>query len=136
MIAPATMTVPRIVFVSFLPWATVFQSANSFISPIPFVASTLKPRSALFMSNGLGDHEEAYDVKVAITRRDSIAAAFTAAVLTPAMAFAAEEQEGRLIRFDVANLDGVEGNTGSFTIRTHPSWAPEGVRRFEVRVIV
>jgi len=28
-------------------------------------------------------------------------------------------------------LDGVEGNTGSFTIRTKPSWAPKGVERFE-----
>jgi hypothetical protein len=41
--------------------------------------------------------------------------------------------EGRLIEFEVANLDGVEGETGKFVIQTRPSWAPIGAKRFEVR---
>jgi len=39
--------------------------------------------------------------------------------------------EGRLIEFEVANLDGVEGQTGKFVIQTRPSWAPIGAKRFE-----
>uniref|UniRef100_A0A7R9VVS6 peptidylprolyl isomerase n=1 Tax=Pseudictyota dubia TaxID=2749911 RepID=A0A7R9VVS6_9STRA len=42
-----------------------------------------------------------------------------------------EENEGRLIKFYVDNLDGVEGNAGEFVIMTRPSWAPIGVQRFE-----
>jgi len=41
------------------------------------------------------------------------------------------DDEGRLIKFFVDNLDGVEGNTGEFVVRTRPSWAPIGVQRFE-----
>ena len=73
-----------------------------------------------------------------VSRRDSIAAALfsTAAILispVSSTAVAEEQVEGRLIQFDVANLDGVEGNTGSFTIQLHPSWALRGSERFEVR---
>lgn len=39
-------------------------------------------------------------------------------------------EEGRLIEFRVSNLDG-DPSTGSFKIRTRPSWAPLGVARFE-----
>lgn len=38
--------------------------------------------------------------------------------------------EGRLIEFEISNLDG--GTSGTFTVRTRPSWAPIGVERFEV----
>lgn len=41
-----------------------------------------------------------------------------------------EEPPGRLIEFEIGNLDGITGNTGSFTIRTEPEWAPRGVERF------
>jgi hypothetical protein len=73
-----------------------------------------------------------------VSRRDTLASAIS---LIPAtaivsssgstVAVAEDNNEGRLIQFDVANLDGIEGNTGSFTIKTHPSWAPRGVQRFE-----
>lgn len=51
--------------------------------------------------------------------------------LLPNEAIADEGEEGKLIEFQVSNLDGVEGNTGTFVIRTKPSWAPKGVQRFE-----
>jgi len=42
-----------------------------------------------------------------------------------------EEEEGHLITFYVSNLAGSPGSEGTFTIRTRPSWAPNGVQRFE-----
>mmetsp|Transcript_3159 Transcript_3159/g.4204 ORF Transcript_3159/g.4204 Transcript_3159/m.4204 type:complete len:260 (+) Transcript_3159:46-825(+) len=41
------------------------------------------------------------------------------------------QEEGRLIEFQVENLGGEVGNTGRFVMRTHPTWAPNGVKRFE-----
>jgi len=73
-----------------------------------------------------------------VSRRDTLASAISLIPATGIMssfsstvAVADDDNEGRLIQFDVANLDGIEGNTGSFTIKTHPSWAPRGVQRFE-----
>jgi len=43
-----------------------------------------------------------------------------------------KEEEGRIIQFYVSNLDSSSPETeGSFTIRTRPSWSPDGARRFE-----
>lgn len=67
-----------------------------------------------------------------VSRRMAVAAltvtAVTGSSLFPAIAV---EEEGRLIEFQVANLDGEEGKTGRIVIRTKPSWAPIGVARFE-----
>lgn len=40
-------------------------------------------------------------------------------------------EEGRLIEFEISNLDGEMGKTGTFTVKTHPEWAPIGVKHFE-----
>uniref|UniRef100_A0A6U4F362 peptidylprolyl isomerase n=1 Tax=Minutocellus polymorphus TaxID=265543 RepID=A0A6U4F362_9STRA len=67
-----------------------------------------------------------------LSRRDAgsriamLASAF-ATTFTSTDAFA--EEEGRLIKFEVENLDGT--GSGSFTLRTRPDWAPNGVQRFE-----
>ena len=43
----------------------------------------------------------------------------------------AEEEEGsKMIEFEVANLGGEEGKTGTFVVQTRPSWAPKGAARF------
>jgi hypothetical protein len=39
---------------------------------------------------------------------------------------------GRDITFEVTNLDGEEGSTGKFVVRTKPEWSPLGVEQFHV----
>jgi len=39
------------------------------------------------------------------------------------------DTEGRIIRFYTSNIEGV--NRGSFTILTHPEWAPIGMKHFD-----
>lgn len=53
---------------------------------------------------------------------------------TDAGAVAADDGGGepgsRLISFELGNLNGKEGESGTVTIRTMPSWAPIGVEQF------
>lgn len=44
-----------------------------------------------------------------------------------------EAVNGRIVTFQVNNLGGEEGKTGTFKIQMAPTWAPRGVARFEVR---
>lgn len=39
---------------------------------------------------------------------------------------------GRIVELTVANLEGIEGNTGTIKIQLRPEWAPRGAKRFEV----
>jgi cyclophilin family peptidyl-prolyl cis-trans isomerase len=59
--------------------------------------------------------------------------AFTGAAVSsvPSLPVLAEEAGGSIIEFEVSNLDGVEGKTGTFKIQMYPEWAPKGVERFE-----
>jgi hypothetical protein len=43
------------------------------------------------------------------------------------------ELTGRIVTFEVANLNGEAGQKGTFKIQLAPEWAPKGVKRFEVR---
>jgi hypothetical protein len=40
---------------------------------------------------------------------------------------------GRIVSFQVQNLNGIDGKTGNIKIQLAPAWAPRGVARFEVR---
>lgn len=45
----------------------------------------------------------------------------------------AEDLEpGKIVTFQVDNLNGEPGSTGVFKVQLQPSWAPRGVERFEV----
>ena len=41
---------------------------------------------------------------------------------------------GRTVQLEIANLEGVAGNTGIVKIKLQPEWAPRGVKRFEVSI--
>ena len=41
--------------------------------------------------------------------------------------------KGRIVEFQVNNLDGEAGKTGTFKLQLIPEWSPRGVARFEVR---
>ena len=50
----------------------------------------------------------------------------------PANADEIVQTDGRVVELQIANLDGVEGNTGVVKIELKKDWAPRGVKRFEV----
>ena len=101
------------------------------ISAATVIGDRQAQQSALNM-NALFSDDDQTDNDDTLSRRDvgsriaMLASAF-ATTFTSTDAFA--EEEGRLIKFEVENLDG--GGSGSFTVRLHHEWAPFGVQRFE-----
>ena len=57
-----------------------------------------------------------------------VALTTAATVVPPAQA---EDGAGKIVEMTIANLDGVEGSTGTIKIQLEPNWAPIGVKRFE-----
>lgn len=51
---------------------------------------------------------------------------------SPATAAVDDAVNGRIVSFQVQNLNGVDGETANFKIQLAPTWAPRGVARFEV----
>ena len=98
-------------------------SAATVISDRQAQQSTL---NALFSDDDQTDNDDTLSRRDVGSRIAMLASAF-ATTFTSTDAFA--EEEGRLIKFEVENLDG--GGSGSFTVRTRPDWAPKGVQRFE-----
>ncbi|KAL7501992.1 hypothetical protein ACHAWX_000424 [Stephanocyclus meneghinianus] len=91
-------------------------------------------RGPLFANNE--DHETPNNHVPFSSRRHaalqiSAAAAAVLAGSYPSGAIAQDADTGKLIEFTVNNLDGNEGSTGTFVVKTHPEWAPSGVERFE-----
>jgi hypothetical protein len=116
----------------------LLQLSNALV--VPNHNNMVKPTSTTCFTARTNPGEElessSHILEAKVSRRDTLAAALSTAAIfssvTSSSKVAVADDEGRLIQFDVANLDGVEGNTGSFTIQTHPSWAPRGAQRFEV----
>lgn len=53
---------------------------------------------------------------------------------SPATASVDDAVNGRIVSFQIQNLNGIEGQTGNIKIQLAPTWAPRGVARFEVRL--
>jgi peptidyl-prolyl cis-trans isomerase A (cyclophilin A) len=107
-------------------------------------ASTIHATKVASLSTPLfsatDDNVNKVDEANTISRRDltnkAIASTLTISSvlgLTSSSIANAEDTEdgGRLIEFLVENLEGEEGKTGRFVVKTHPTWAPNGVQRFE-----
>ena len=45
---------------------------------------------------------------------------------------ASPSKDGKIVEMTIANVDGVEGNTGKIKIQLRPEWAPRGAQRFQV----
>ncbi|KAK1738216.1 peptidyl-prolyl cis-trans isomerase, cyclophilin type [Skeletonema marinoi] len=80
--------------------------------------------SGLFASTGETDGS--------ISRREALQVASAAAVLATSTVVNADDEGagGKLVEFTVNNLDGEEGKTGTFVVKTRPDWAPIGEERF------
>lgn len=50
---------------------------------------------------------------------------------SPAIAAVDDAVNGRIVSFQVQNLNGIDGKTGNIKIQLAPAWAPRGVARFE-----
>ena len=78
------------------------------------------------------DHLDGESRRSAAAKIVSAAAATTASLLLPEIGNAEDVTGGgKLIEFMVENLDGEDGKTGRFVIKTRPDWAPKGAARFE-----
>lgn len=107
------------------------QATHAFSGVPSFQARRMSVNTPLCASINSADND-------AISRRDAtiklVATAVVASGPLSSTKVNAEDENnngGRLIEFTVNNLDGEEGKTGSFTIQTHPEWAPIGAERFE-----
>ena len=67
-----------------------------------------------------------------IKRAAVVGLAFKTASTVP-RAVVAEDAAGRIITFNVNNLNGEAGKTGTYKIQLVNEWAPRGAARFEVR---
>jgi len=116
--------------------ASAFSGVPSFHSSVGIHSSAARSASQTPLFASTSDDADAND---ALSRRDAtIKIATTTAAMagvtslsSPSNANAEEEGSGKLLEFTVNNLDGEEGKTGSFVVRTRPDWAPIGAERFE-----
>jgi hypothetical protein len=126
----------RLVASSLLIASCCLAGSEAFLSPRGIAATAAGVRQHTCEQSTLNagfSGDDQTDADDTLSRRDAgsriamLASAF-ATTFTSTDAFA--EEEGRLIKFEVKNLDG-GSSTGTFTVRTRPDWAPKGVERFE-----
>ena len=87
------------------------------------------PRKHLTSSRLYGNKQADEISRQGALQTATAAAAFMATSTLPVNA---DDGGGKLIEFTVNNLDGKEGETGVFVVKTRPEWAPIRGERFEV----
>ena len=99
---------------------------HSLVTPVAALPNNDLESSSSSSSN-LNDIDDVSTQNTIITRRNALAASASIVGLTSASSSvrAEGEEEGRLIEFNVENLE--DGGSGKIVIRTKPSWAPNGV---------
>lgn len=111
--------------------ASAFSGAPSLRPALGVHSTTTTVRGAPPLFASADDRAERLSRREAAAKIAATAAVATGATsLSPSIANA-EGEGGRLIEFTVNNLDGEEGKTGTFLVRTRPDWAPIGAERFE-----
>jgi len=116
--------------------ASAFSGVPSFHPAVGAHSSAARSASQTPLFASTSDDADANDT---LSRRDATfkiatttaAMAGVTSLFSPSNAYAEEEGGGKLLEFTVNNLDGEEGKTGSFVVRTRPDWAPIGAERFE-----
>mmetsp|Transcript_120938 Transcript_120938/g.170154 ORF Transcript_120938/g.170154 Transcript_120938/m.170154 type:complete len:276 (+) Transcript_120938:153-980(+) len=119
--------------ISMAVWlAALLVQTNAFTTPFAPFTSTSAPTTPERSTTAL---EAASRRGVLGKIRGALVGAATLAVFRqgPSIALADDSAPttGRIVELQVANLDGVEGKTGTVKIQLRPEWAPRGVQRFE-----
>lgn len=109
-----------------------------------FVVPSSQPSQAIKIIASAHHHPESGTELAAFSRRrevfsnlrKAVFAGGVASIFRKEPAFAEETSAaastGRIVTFEIGNVDGDEGKTGTVKIQMRPEWAPRGVARFEV----
>lgn len=122
---------------SLLGAGLLLSTASAFTSPSRTPLVSLRASTPLFADASADASADSSSDDSSLSRRDfatTAAAVAATAAFTSAMPSLAMAEGGKMVEFQVANLGGVEGETGTFVIETHPEWAPVGTERFEALV--
>jgi hypothetical protein len=106
------------------------------VNTAAFGSSSLPTKAAKYSATAIHAEAPGSRRKVLGNFRRSVVGAATLSVFRqgPKVAVADDviPTTGRIVEMTIANLDGIEGNTGTVKIQLRPEWAPRGVKRFEV----
>ena len=116
----------------------LLDGANAFVVPSHraspsariIAAASQKPDSATELAAFSRRREVFSNLRKAVFA-GGIASVFSS---KPVFAEETSPSTGRIVTFEIANVGGEEGKTGTVKIQMRPEWAPLGVKRFEVSV--
>jgi hypothetical protein len=115
---------------------SVAQLSEAFVTPSSQSGMHIPQRGAQFDQPGTTTELEASSRRREVfgKLKKAVFAGGIAIVFKREAALAEESPTtGKIVEFQVNNLDGEAGKTGNFKVQLRPEWAPRGVARFEVR---